>query len=211
MGEPRTCTKCKEPLREEEIYTSCDACWQRLVAFTRAAPPVVVPVDAAPSDEIHRQRYTNLRTALGVTYPTAEEVVGAALQAIHERNELRSRLTAVEQREAEARADVVEHIETIHELEAELFRVSGLLMQHDGDESHDTVSKHLAATLARATAVEQALDEARKEIAIDNQLLAERDKILDEFPCPHHGRCVPHVLGLLRDAAARSTSDQEGR
>ncbi len=33
--------------------------------------------------------------------------------------------------------------------DAELYRVSELLVYHDGDESHDTVSKHLAATLAR--------------------------------------------------------------
>jgi len=32
------------------------------------------------------------------------------------------------------------------------------------------------------------------EIAITNNLLAERNRILEKFPCPAHGPCVPHVL-----------------
>jgi hypothetical protein len=48
------------------------------------------------SDEIHRERYMALREALGATYPTAEETVGAAIAAIHDRNALRAQLTAIQ-------------------------------------------------------------------------------------------------------------------
>lgn len=39
-------------------------------------------------EDVHRQRYENMRAALGVTYPTAEQIVGAAIAAIHERTQL---------------------------------------------------------------------------------------------------------------------------
>lgn len=38
---------------------------------------------------------------------------------------------------------------------------------------------------------------ARHEIAVDDQLLADRNRILDACPCPAHGRCVPYVLEVL--------------
>lgn len=41
-------------------------------------------------EDVHRQRYENMRTALGVTCTTAEQVVGAAIAAIHELTQLRT-------------------------------------------------------------------------------------------------------------------------
>lgn len=48
-----------------------------------------------------------------------------------------------------------------------------------------------------ATKYEDRYFEARQEIALDDQLLADRDRILDACPCPAHGRCVPYVLEQL--------------
>ena len=52
---------------------------------------------------------------------------------------------------------------------------------------------HCRWLLARLAAREE-------EIATDNKLLAERDGLLNEFPCPEHGPCVPylreHILSL---------------
>lgn len=42
--------------------------------------------------------------------------------------------------------------------------------------------------------VHSALSQMRHEIRISDQLIAERDRILDALPCPIHGRCVPFVL-----------------
>lgn len=38
------------------------------------------------------------------------------------------------------------------------------------------------------------LDAAKREIAVDDQLLADRQRILDACPCPVHGSCIPYVL-----------------
>lgn len=48
-----------------------------------------------------------------------------------------------------------------------------------------------AAELARLRAEIASLNE---EVAIDDKLLADRQRILDAVPCPDHGPCVPHVL-----------------
>lgn len=41
----------------------------------------------------------------------------------------------------------------------------------------------------------EALIEARAEIDVDNQLLAEDKRLLDLFECPVHGtRCIPHAI-----------------
>lgn len=64
-----------------------------------------------------------------------------------------------------------------------------------------------AADLSRLS---RALAERDAEIAIDNQLLTDRQRILDACPCPVHGPCVPHVLHRLaaHDAAlARAEAD----
>lgn len=59
----------------------------------------------------------------------------------------------------------------------------------------------------RAKLAEQALanteaerDTLQREVAVDNQLLADRQRILDACPCPVHGPCVPHVLNRLKEA-----------
>jgi hypothetical protein len=46
----------------------------------------------------------------------------------------------------------------------------------------------------------------REELDIANKLIAERDRILEEFPCPEHGKCVPHVLELLRNEKATAAT-----
>lgn len=42
-----------------------------------------------------------------------------------------------------------------------------------------------------------AIAEKDREITVDNELLAERERILTACPCPVHGACVPHVLAEL--------------
>ena len=62
----------------------------------------------------------------------------------------------------------------------------------------------LEAAVARLTAERDAL---QREVAVDDQLLAEDKRLLDLFECPTHGsRCIPHAidevtrLRLERDA-----------
>lgn len=43
--------------------------------------------------------------------------------------------------------------------------------------------------------------ELEREIETDDLLLADRNRILDAFPCPDHGPCVPYVLRLLEAQA----------
>ncbi len=47
---------------------------------------------------------------------------------------------------------------------------------------------------ARELAVERG-----NQIELMDKLIAERDRVLDAYPCPVHGRCVPHVLERLRE------------
>lgn len=46
-------------------------------------------------------------------------------------------------------------------------------------------------------AAHQRIVELEAEVEIDNQLLADRQKILDVCPCPIHGRCIPYVIERL--------------
>lgn len=39
-----------------------------------------------------------------------------------------------------------------------------------------------------------ALEAARKEIALDDEIIAGRTSVLDALPCPVHGPCVPRAL-----------------
>lgn len=55
----------------------------------------------------------------------------------------------------------------------------------------------------RAERLEAEVKRQKEEIAVSEKLLTERDRILDAFPCPDHGRCVPHVL----DTATRLKQD----
>lgn len=60
---------------------------------------------------------------------------------------------------------------------------------------YDIVFAHEAD--ARIATLTTALAEARAEITVSDQLLADRQRILDAHPCPQHGPCVPYVLALL--------------
>ncbi len=63
-------------------------------------------------------------------------------------------------------------------------------------EAHEASERWWATALAQA---QQERDEKAREIAINDQLLAERQRILDACPCPVHGSCVPHVLAQLAE------------
>ena len=58
----------------------------------------------------------------------------------------------------------------------------------------------------RAEELSREVAERDAEIAVDNELLADRQRILDACPCPVHGPCVPHVLNRL---AALTTAERE--
>lgn len=73
-----------------------------------------------------------------------------------------------------------------------------------GDPDDDEQSKNIRADatfIAAAPAIIRQLrrerDAARAEIATDDLLLAERNRILDALPCPVHGPCVPYVLEFI--------------
>lgn len=51
-------------------------------------------------------------------------------------------------------------------------------------------------------ALRSRLEELEREVAVDDALLAERQRILDACPCPIHGPCVPHVVKRLEDLQA---------
>lgn len=63
------------------------------------------------------------------------------------------------------------------------------------------------ATIDRLTAQvakqQREIERLKEEVAIDNDLLAERQRILDACPCPSHGACVPHVLETLTSQQAK--------
>lgn len=46
----------------------------------------------------------------------------------------------------------------------------------------------------KSPSLEATIEGMREEIRLDDELLAERDKVLDALPCPSHGRCVPFAL-----------------
>lgn len=74
----------------------------------------------------------------------------------------------------------------------------------------NNLHEEVTSLRSRLGAVERERDEARKEIEIGNKLLADRDALLREFPCPLHGPCIPHVREMLRKATA-ATPDEHGR
>ncbi len=45
----------------------------------------------------------------------------------------------------------------------------------------------------------RALLDAREEIETDDKLLADRNRILDAYPCAVHGPCVPHIMETLEE------------
>lgn len=60
-----------------------------------------------------------------------------------------------------------------------------------------------ADSLAAQLEAERAkVAELEREVALDDQLLADRQRILDSCPCPVHGACIPHVLETLAKSKA---------
>jgi len=62
-----------------------------------------------------------------------------------------------------------------------------------------------ATVVRRLRELEEKLVEAREEIAVDDKLLAERNRVLATIPpCPAHGaQCVPHALEWIQAATER--------
>ncbi len=55
--------------------------------------------------------------------------------------------------------------------------------------------KDLADAKAECERLRGELASAREEIAIDNQLITERDRLVNAIPeCPEHGACIPHAI-----------------
>lgn len=46
----------------------------------------------------------------------------------------------------------------------------------------------------REVKLQAELAEAKAEIEVGDKIIKERNRILDEFPCPVHGPCVPYVI-----------------
>lgn len=59
-----------------------------------------------------------------------------------------------------------------------------------------------AVSTAIADARLKDLDAAREEIVAGDLLIKDFTALLDEFPCPAHGRCIPHVAEGMRAHAA---------
>lgn len=56
------------------------------------------------------------------------------------------------------------------------------------------------------------IEKLESEIAVDDKLLAERDRLLNTIPaCPAHGAgCVPHAIAWVDDARDRMGLNSEG-
>lgn len=65
--------------------------------------------------------------------------------------------------------------------------VAPALLYHRHNSGTACIACHIVALRAK-------LETQEKEIATDDSLLAERNRILDMLPCPNHGPCVPYVL-----------------
>jgi len=111
----------------------------------------------------------------------AEEVRRARLNAFRERQAaFQARREAERLREELARGGAVVHIDGVD--------YGGLP----------------ATVVRRLRELEEKLVEAREEIAVDDKLLAERNRVLGAIPpCPAHGaQCVPHALEWIQAARA---------
>lgn len=76
---------------------------------------------------------------------------------------------------------------------AQAERIHGLELMHA-----ETLTRAEAAE-AEITRLSSLLAQREKEIAVDNQLLKERDRLLAAIPeCPTHGPCVPHALAWIK-------------
>jgi Domain of unknown function (DUF3850) len=70
----------------------------------------------------------------------------------------------------------------------------------------DQANKDRAQAIETANIANLAREEARRELALDDQRIDELNKLLDLFPCPAHGRCVPFAIQSverLRKAAVQ--------
>ena len=63
---------------------------------------------------------------------------------------------------------------------------------------HRSLIQQIATLETINLALVQKRAELEEEIATDDVLLANSNRILKEFPCPVHGECVPYVIEKLR-------------
>lgn len=82
----------------------------------------------------------------------------------------------------------------------------GSLLRYESiDTERDACVAYVAA--ANPAAVLELIAEIerlREEIALDNKIIADRDRLLDLFECPDHGQCIPYAMeqvdALRKDA-----------
>ena len=53
------------------------------------------------------------------------------------------------------------------------------------------------------------IEELEEEIEIDNKIIIERDKILETYPCPIHGKCVPYIFEYIEALKKTAEASEE--
>ena len=64
-------------------------------------------------------------------------------------------------------------------------------------------------TLCAALLEEGRARTAEEEVRVADQLIAERNRVLDALPCPVHGQCVPHALNAIASLQAALAAVQK--
>lgn len=79
----------------------------------------------------------------------------------------------------------------------------------DGTDEKHQMMKDLRECLAYITSQESKIKKLKEEIEVSDKIITERNRILDEHPCPVHGPCVTHVLEKLQKLEAVRAAAKE--
>lgn len=91
-------------------------------------------------------------------------------------------------------------MKTLAELEATAESIADFCETRKDQEAAEAAIKALVRELHGR------ISELEEEVAVDNKLLAERDRLLDAIPaCSAHGdKCIPHAIEWVREQLARA-------